>query len=317
MFKKDPYRTFGPEFSSIQAAADFLKLHLAQGVQGGRMKTDELFYFIKEREAVRAKKEAGLPKPWTDDKILQQFRFCNAYREYDTVSLWIQDNWIAPNEEDPNLWFAMAVARFINWPPTLEIMGYPKKFSVKSFVAAVEKSKQENGKSWSGAYLIGAPGGGGQAKAQYIGERVLAPLWEVREYMSPYENFADGLRVHNEALMEFRGLGGGFMSAQIIADYKQAPRYRSAPDWWTFVSSGPGSRRGLNRVIGYSVDARWNEDDWKAGLWKLQEALAPLLKKARLARMCAQNTQNCLCEYDKYMRVKLGEGRPRQNYPGG
>ena len=30
----------------------------------------------------------------------------------------------------------------------------------------------------------------------------------------------------------------------------------------------------------------------------------------------AQDLQNCLCEFDKYERVRLNEGRPRSNYPG-
>ena len=37
---------------------------------------------------------------------------------------------------------------------------------------------------------------------------------------------------------------------------------------------------------------------------------------ADLPPIHAQALQNCLCEFDKYERVRLGEGRPRNNYPG-
>jgi hypothetical protein len=30
--------------------------------------------------------------------------------------------------------------------------------------------------------------------------------------------------------------------------------------------------------------------------------------------MCMQDWQNVMCEFDKYMRVKLGQGRPRAGY---
>ena len=30
----------------------------------------------------------------------------------------------------------------------------------------------------------------------------------------------------------------------------------------------------------------------------------------------AQDVQNMLCEYDKLQRVRLGEGRPKQLFPG-
>lgn len=33
-------------------------------------------------------------------------------------------------------------------------------------------------------------------------------------------------------------------------------------------------------------------------------------------KLCAQDIQNCLCEFDKYERVRLGEGAPKQRYPG-
>ena len=33
---------------------------------------DRLLYWIKERESIRLKKEAGEPKPWTDDEILRR-----------------------------------------------------------------------------------------------------------------------------------------------------------------------------------------------------------------------------------------------------
>jgi hypothetical protein len=29
-----------------------------------------------------------------------------------------------------------------------------------------------------------------------------------------------------------------------------------------------------------------------------------------------QDVQNCLCEFDKYERVKYGQGKPRSSYPG-
>ena len=40
-----------------------------------------------EREAIRLRKEAGRPLPWTDDPILATGRFCNVYREYDRRTL--------------------------------------------------------------------------------------------------------------------------------------------------------------------------------------------------------------------------------------
>jgi hypothetical protein len=42
---------------------------------------------------------------------------------------------------------------------------------------------------------------------------------------------------------------GSFQSGQVLANLKYG-QLKSAADWWTFAASGPGSRRGLNRVLG-------------------------------------------------------------------
>jgi hypothetical protein len=107
-------------------------------------------------------------------------------------------------------------------------------------------------------------------------------------------------------LTQFDGLGS-FIAAQIIADLKYMPPLDKAKDWHTFASSGPGSRRGLNRVCGRAVNESWTEDKWRAALTALQEKIKPL-------EMHAQDLQNCLCEFDKYERVRLGEGEPKQIY---
>ena len=115
-------------------------------------------------------------------------------------------------------------------------------------------------------------------------------------------------------LSEHHGMGGGFMPAQIVADLKYVEPLRSASDWATFAASGPGSRRGLNRVLGRPVDAKWSEGDWRRALGKLHEAIVPELERIGLSDLHAQDLQNCLCETDKYLRVKLGEGKPRRRF---
>jgi hypothetical protein len=104
------------------------------------------------------------------------------------------------------------------------------------------------------------------------------------------------------------------MAGQIIADLKYVAPLDAAQDWWTFAASGPGSRRGLNRVIGRPYKKHWQEKNWRTELVKLQEKLAPYIKD--MPRMHAQDAQGCLCEYDKYMRVKNEEGTPRRKFNG-
>jgi len=108
---------------------------------------------------------------------------------------------------------------------------------------------------------------------------------------------------------------GSFHAAQVIADLKYVGRLRRAIDWWNFAASGPGSLRGLNRVIGRATDAPWEEAEWLEALRLVRKIVAPGLYKAGLPKMQAQDTQNCLCEFDKYERIRLGEGKGRKFVP--
>lgn len=277
------------------------------------MKTEELFKFIKERHSIYEKKKTDRPKPWTDDPILQKYKFCNVYRELDRVSVWISENWRTPNEEDPNLWFAMAIARYINWPETLEQIKYPTVKYWRDAVANTLRLRKADGlQVYSGAYMISTHGNK-ISKDQYL-LQIFDTLWEKRKELA-WKNFSS-LEEFHSALKETYGVGS-FMAAQIIADVKYTVPYLSAPDWWTFAASGPGSRRGLNRVYEFDKDHPWQEENWKAGLFLLKKEIDPLLKKNKMPKMHAQDLQNCLCEFDKYERVRLGEGRPKSTYSGG
>src|SRR5215813_2551463 len=84
-----------------------------------------LFAFAQERYNIFLRRNAGEKPPWTKDPVLRDYRFCNVYREDDRVTIWIRENWREPHADDPDLWFAMAVARLVNWPDSLAALGYP------------------------------------------------------------------------------------------------------------------------------------------------------------------------------------------------
>jgi hypothetical protein len=277
------------------------------------MRTAELFAFIQERHAIYEKKQAGMPKPWTQDKILGSYRFCNVYRELDSVTRWITENWRDPFDHDPDLWFAMVVARLINWPETLEAIGYPVPYRALQFINEIHAAKAAGKKTFSGAYIV-STNGHAMDKAEYLHAHVLQPLWDNRAAIRPMEG--EYLEDFFARLSKFNGMGS-FMAGQVIADVKYAGCLFNAPDWWVWAASGPGSRRGLNRVTSRPVDASWPGGSWHQALMELKAEIDPLVAAKDMPMIHAQDLQNCLCEFDKYQRTLLGEGRPRSGYPGG
>ena len=91
------------------------------GVEAKRQAT-LLANFMKARHNIYLKKQADKPRPWTDDWVLDTFRFCNVYRELDTVTEWVAANIRKPFADSPHLWWMLAAARQINWPGTLQAL---------------------------------------------------------------------------------------------------------------------------------------------------------------------------------------------------
>lgn len=278
------------------------------------MRVNDLAIFIVNRDLLRERKEQGMSSDmWTDDPILKRYRFCNVERENDRVTQWIAEHVRKPEGDNPDLWFAMALCRWINWPETIKIMLPLLPWDMDRFVRVLRSRKTSDMKSFGGAYMI-TTHGHPKEKPLYIAENVLEPAWRDREYIRP--RASDSLRSFSQRLQEYQGFRG-FMAGQVIADVKYDPTspLRHATDWWTWAVSGPGSSRGLNRVFGRDVKMGWKEPEWHKSLnmlsARLHERLPQLGFKRRLH---AQDIQNCLCEFDKYERTRLNEGVPRSVY---
>jgi hypothetical protein len=120
-----------------------------------------------------------------------------------------------------------------------------------------------------------------------------------------------------EGLQRYTGWGP-FMAYQVVVDMRWTRYLQNAPDIQTWAALGPGSRRGLNRLMGRDPKAPLSQEQ---GLEEMLELRRLLGKTGVLAPWLVlpdlSDVQNCLCETDKWMRVKAGDGRPRAKYVPG
>ena len=273
----------------------------------------DLLAFIKERHAVFQRRVKGDPWPWTEDPILREWRFCNVYRNLDTETRFIHDNWLTPHAGNKDLWFAMVVARLVNWWPTLEFVGFPLPWDPKRFISKMDKRKAAGEKVFTGAYMVRADAVVEGSKAAYLAHYVLQPMWDARANLRP--KFGDSLDEFHKRLMGHRDMGS-FMAAQVVADIKYDAQgvLAYAPDWATWAASGPGSRRGLARLTDRKLNYSWKEAEWRVYFANLYLEITPMIRAEGLPAVTGQDLQNCLCEFDKYERVRNGEGTPRSKY---
>jgi hypothetical protein len=260
---------------------------------------DTLVYYIEERERVRKAKEAGMPKPWSSDWIFQETYFCNVRREDDKVTKFIRKMY-SPYVGHPLFVHNIILSRFLNWPDTLETLGYIEYWDPE-YVSTLKKIQ---GKVWGSAYVVSTCGRPID-KVNYLTQIVMPSIEQVLEKPPMWMSCKSSAN----RLQEIEGIST-FMAGQIVADLKNTLDHplTHAPDWWTFALPGPGSRRGMDWLYEcHLTDTVWRE--------KLPEVRAFIVESTGLD-ICSQDTQNNLCEFSKYMKIKSGTGRTKRYYSG-
>lgn len=272
----------------------------------------QYFKTAKERYDIYLHRDANQPPPWTDNPIFQKYKFCNLFREHDKVTIWLKENWREPYADHPNLPFAMALARLINWPPTLEEIGFPKRWNSVKTLAVLHRRKDEGEKIYTGAYLLGSCPKGTD-RATYLINSVLTPLHHV---IPPVLNSAVAFKTLNHTwdwLRSQRGLGD-FLAYEVVSDLRHTKYLRDAPDIMTWANAGPGALRGLTRLWGYQPKTRQIEG-YSFPKKNALGAMQALLVKSQEERWGLttppwemREVEHHLCEWDKYERIRLDQG---------
>lgn len=283
------------------------------------------FQYARRRHEIYLRRAAGHPPPWTNEAILQQYRFTNVFRELDRTTIWCREHVRERYEGLPEVLPAVVVFRWFNKIETGEaIFGEEFDWWLREgdidYLRRAIKHARGDGPYVNGAYVIRSPTG----MSKLDGVLQCCERFRTRTVaMANWREAARGmvedrwtLRQAWEWLMEHELLGE-FMAYEIVSDLRHTHLLRGASDIMTWANPGPGATRGLNRVqgrpVGYSTGHRilipemqemllqssrslyWPQD-WPA--WEMREV------------------EHTLCEFDKYERARTGEGTPKQRYDG-
>lgn len=268
---------------------------------------EQFFDFLNERHLIYLRRLRGEEWPWTQDPILQEYKFTNVFRENDATTVWFRDYVRDVFDETPMVVLSTIIFRWFNLIATGKILLDHDLFC--AWDSAFCKDVLKDAPRWvTGAYIIKTPNGMNKLEGvcwaidQVAKEKNLAAQFED----------CDSLREIWELLLPFPYMGP-FMAYEVVTDLRHTYIGRDATDIYTWANPGPGAKRGLNRIFGREVTKHMRSEICIEEMeYLLEESVAHL--HGQVPNLEMRDIEHTLCEFDKYERVRLNEGRPRSKY---
>lgn len=305
-----------------------------------------LVHFMQERFQIHLNKDIlKKPAPWTDDKILREYRFTNVFREDDYVTreLIHQAQSLILTLEEKVL--NTILFRAWNNPRTFKDFGGPWNTEMiysgrlKECVRPIYQRLHEEDPNrlwWSGAYNQGGTKNAWKfPDPNKVKERKTArnkkgasafndyekdiPLrvFHIGAWLKEMDFFNRIMQCKNqreafELIKDIQGFAD-FLAYQVFIDLCYIPEFPFSEN--EFVVAGPGCKKGLDYIFIDADGLTYSEQIFK--LKEILESRAPqlnLLYKQCDKQINIMSLENCMCEISKYIRAAQGTGRPRCKY---
>ena len=287
------------------------------------MKTEAVesfFGWINERHAIYQRRINEKSAPWTEDPILREYKFTNPFRENDRVTVWMRRNWTLPSLSNEELVFNCCLFRMIGTIGfaqqhglVLENLGWDPQETKQ----LIEKRLAEKKSTFTGAYII-TNQGIKAPKSEVVIDHFLRPVWGNRKRLTEkiMGNKSCGLQNAHQELMKYKGFGGGgFMAYEVVTDLFYTKVLANAGDRYLWANAGPGAKRGLNRIHDRPLKQSIKETNCQQEMRKLLEVASDYIKDhINIDDVDMRCIEHSLCEWDKYERVRLDQGRPRSKF---
>ena len=283
----------------------------------------EIFkYYVAERYNMHLLKEVqGKQFPWTQDVILSMYRFTNIRREQDKNSKYLLN---LMREHGNELTLSMIcniiLFRLFNKIETMEMLGGWVDFDWydEDKIREQLSNTPEGYIYFTNAYL--SSGMKREFNKKYPNEkfRVMNIPNVVNAYSYEfYRGITEATSPQDviNCLKRVKGIND-FLAYQLFVDLTYLDDFPWSEN--EFVMSGPGCNLGLSFLFednGGLTDEEllfWLRDNCPITREWCMEHMTDLPPEDRY--MNVMSLENCMCELGKYMKTKLGIGRPRSRY---
>lgn len=269
---------------------------------------DTYWKFAVERQRVFFNRLSGLEKPWTEDKIMQTYKFTNTYRASDRVSQYLIKNVIynkAHSLEDTI--FRILVFKIFNKIDTWELLESKiglidyKSFDYNKYDLILSSALEAKQPIYSAAYIMasGKTSFGYNRKHQ---NHLALIEYMMRDKFAYKVSKARNLENLYELLIQYPTIGR-FLAFQYAIDinYSEACNFSEMD----FVVPGPGASVGIGKC--FSSLGSYSEADLIRYVTERQNEEFDRLElnfKSLWGRpLQLIDCQNIFCEVDKYSRV--------------
>tara|TARA_R100001369_G_scaffold86939_1_gene121921 strand:- start:417 stop:1262 length:846 start_codon:yes stop_codon:yes gene_type:complete len=270
---------------------------------------ERFFDFINERHLIHLRKTRKESFPWTEDPILQKYKFTNVCRENDATTIWFKENIREPLRDDKDVVMATIIFRWFNLIQTGKIL--IEHDLLRNWDSDICYTVLQDQPQWvTGAYIIKTPNGMNKLKGVcYCIDQIQN---NYSKFISDIESSRDSLEKQWQVLLPYPYMGP-FMAYEVVTDWRHTWLGDNAKDIMTWANPGPGAKRGLNRIYDRPLTKQMKSPLFINEMQDLLE-LSPDFIHGQVPALEMRDIEHSLCEFDKYERVLNGEGKPRSIY---
>lgn len=272
---------------------------------------DMYWHFAYERQEIFVKKLKGENPPWTDDLILREYKFCNAYRVNDRVSQYLLKKVIynGKNYSDRDMLFRIILFKLFNKETTWEILENKfgditlAKFDIKLFSNVLSDAKEKGISIYNDAYISCANKAFGYDN-KHDNHLALLKNMFVDDHIDEKIKESESMKEAFDIIKSYP-LIGNFLAYQLITDINYSEVTNFSEDEFCVV--GPGSLRGIKKCF-ISLGDNTYEDIIRYMYEHQEEEFKRLnldFKYIGKRRLQLIDCQNLFCELDKYLRERV------------
>ncbi len=274
---------------------------------------DTYWRFAAERQRVFFARIEGRRPPWSDDEIINGFKFTNAYRASDRVSQYLirrviyRDDLPATTEE---IFFRIILFKFFNKIETWELLEKAvgaltwEGFDFQKLDGILSNAMAAGRRIYSAAYIMPSAGAMGHDRKHSNQLALLERM--MRDGLPEKISGAKDMQHGFELLLAYPSMGD-FLAYQYITDinYSELTRFSEME----FVVAGPGAQDGISKCFTHTAGLnapeiiRYMTERQEKEFARLGLHFQTLWGRPLQLIDC----QNVFCELSKYARLRHPE----------